>query len=112
MKQLNKAVVYTLIAILLGTVTMIAPIALLGPDLEKNIWVIPSANESGSQTLDATRENNSYNLPDANQSQTDMPKFNVGTGESPSNPSQIGSLLIPSFLVALGAFLLFKKRNK
>ena len=91
---------------------MIAPMALLGTDSGKNILGIPPANEQGSQTLD-TKENSSYNLPDANQSQTDIPKsvFNVGTGESPSNPSQIGSLIIPSFLVALGAFVFFKKRN-
>jgi hypothetical protein len=31
MKPLNKALVYTVIAILLGTVTMVAPLALLGP---------------------------------------------------------------------------------
>ena len=32
MKPLNKTVVYTVIAILLGTVTMVAPLALLGPN--------------------------------------------------------------------------------
>ena len=98
---MNKILVYTFLAILLGTVTMIAPIALLGPDSEKNISAVPSANESGSQTLDATRENGSYTYsPESNNSE-----------EPPSNPSQIGSLLIPSFLVALGVFILFKKRN-
>ena len=98
MKPLNKTAVYSLIAILLGTVTMIAPLALLG------------SNEKGSQELlDITRGNeNFYAAPDSEQ--LENASYNI-VAVTPSDILQVGLLIIPSFLVALGAFVYFKKRS-
>lgn len=115
MKQLNKTLVYTLVAILLGTVTMVAPLALLGPELDpgKDLLTVTPSNEPGSQALEGTRENDSYNSLDVNLSETDSPYgiFYVSPGGSSLNLLPIGLLLIPSFLIALGVFVYFKKRS-
>ena len=97
---MKKALAYAVTAILLGTVTMIAPLMLIAPgdiqffasgDGEKEPTYCPSVETlDGGNTLD---EGGS-----------------LGRAISPSNISSAGLMLIPSFLIGLGAFLYFKKR--
>lgn len=104
MKQLNKILAYSLVALLLGTVTMIAPLALLEP--EANSLTSGSYdNEPSSQKSSEYTGNVNDSLSPLDSSST------LGAAESPSNLPQIGLLVIPGFLVAVGAFLFFKKRN-
>jgi hypothetical protein len=119
MKPLNKAVVYAVIAILLGSVTMFAPLALLGSneiDPAKYFTIGASDNETGSQgLLDNARGNENFSSLPPNS-------YTPGTGSQPnescllpaetaSSLSQVGLLVVPSFLVALGIFVYFKKRS-
>jgi hypothetical protein len=97
---MKKALAYAVTAILLGTVTMIAPLMLLTPgdirlfasgDGEKAPTYCPPVETlDGGNTLDE--------------------RGFLGRATSPSNISSAGLMLIPSFLIALGAFLYFKIR--
>jgi len=97
---MKKALAYAITAILLGTVTMLAPLMLIAPgdiqffasgDGEKAPTYCPPVETlDGGNTLD---EGGS-----------------LGRAISPSNISSAGLMLIPSFLIGLGAFLYFKKR--
>jgi len=130
---MNKILAYTVIAILLGTVTMLAPLALLGagdstpatvPDL---VFTFPEAGEStdlnrtfeDSQMLDGedlSTEN--WTEPEAPvesepPSETSSQEYGITTktAETPSDLSPIGLITIPSFLVALGVFVYLRKRT-
>jgi hypothetical protein len=115
---MNRILVYTVIAILLGTVTMVAPLALLGTiepigeggntvtsieseggTLERNdMLTVPESPEAApepSETLSGEPE-----LCDAKLNETD----------AVSGLSSIGLMIVPSFLIALGAFVYLKKR--
>jgi hypothetical protein len=122
MKPLNKALVYTVIAVLLGSVTMVVPLALLGPDnlipadnylktvpesdeetIDRNGW-LASSNESAEQSADTESYDASAIEPaaaDSNSRETSLV----------SNLSSIGLITVPSFLVALGVFVYLKKRT-
>ena len=116
---MNKTVVYTVIAILLGTVTMVAPLALLGPneiDPAKYSTIGASDNATASQELlDSTRGNENFSSPapssntSGNGSQPN--ETYLLTAETVSSLSQVGLLILPSFLVALGVFVYFRKRS-
>ena len=130
MKPLNKALVYTVIAILLGSVTMLAPLALLGDSSPDEIpdytLTVPEAAEQNNQnrvcednqTLkggEFSAEN--WTRPDEQSASTDSsasspPEYFVtaGTDENASDLSPIGLMTIPSFLVALGVFVYLRKR--
>ena len=127
---MNKILAYTVIAILLGTVTMLAPLALLGagdstpatvPDL---VFTFPEAGEStdlnrtfeDSQMLDGedlSTEN--WTEPEAPvesepPSETSSQEYGM-TAKTLSDLSPIGLMTIPSFLVALGVFVYLRKRT-
>ncbi|MHC3129541.1 MAG: hypothetical protein IBV52_05635 [Candidatus Bathyarchaeota archaeon] len=116
---MNKILVYTVIAILLGSVTMVVPLALLGPSN-----LIPDDkyinNESGEETFE---RNDVLASPDASAEQsgdtetydispTEATKSESTLGETDvvSDLSSIGLMAVPSFLVALGVFVYLKKR--
>jgi len=117
----NRILVYTVIAILLGSVTMVVPLALLGPSN-----LIPDNNytdtipESGEETFE---RNGVLTAPEATTEQLggtdtyDDSSKEVSAGESSlkgtgvaSDLSSIGLITVPSFLVALGVFVYLKKR--
>lgn len=105
MKPLNKAAVYTLIAILLGTVTMIAPLALLGPEAYPNDSLTAGTSNKeidGQGLLDTPRGNDSY---------SSAPNSEQTAAIIPSDLLQVGLLIFPGFLVALGVFIYFRKRS-
>ena len=118
-KSVNKILVYTVIAILLGSVTMVVPLALLGPSN-----LIPDDkyinNESGEETFERNDVLSSHE-PSAEQSgdtetydisPTEAAKSESTLGETGvvSDLSSIGLMAVPSFLVALGVFVYLKKR--
>jgi len=93
---MKKALLYIATAILLGSVTMVAPLMLLKPRYYEAITSGVRNTSAISETLDegeGTFEGGA--LPRA---------------VSPSNLSSAGLMLIPSFLLALGVSLYFKKR--
>ncbi|MBA7626898.1 hypothetical protein ES703_34356 [subsurface metagenome] len=134
---MNKILAYTVIAILLGTVTMVAPLALLGPedsitDTEPTLTVPeytvtgPEAGEPNDQEnffgADKMLECGSYSVqrttPDPEPSEPaatpdvspEEPELAVKTADDSTDLSPIGLMTIPSFLVALGVFVYLRKR--
>ena len=98
---MKKVLLYVVTAILLGTVTMVAPLMILKPTYyelitsrEKNV---PTGSTDFLNTLDGGEGT-----------------FEKGgvleRAVSPSNLSSAGLMLIPSFLIALGVSLYLKKR--
>ncbi len=117
-KSVNKFLVYTVIAIFLGSVTMVVPLALLGPDN-----LVPAAsNDNIFGAGEETAERNNTISPDAAIQQTEgagtydasseKPSFESGLGEADvaSALSSMGLMIVPGFLVALGIFVYLKKR--
>ena len=102
---------------MLGTVTMLAPLALLRTD-ETNTSVVP--------TLESTDQNRSTtdsqtlggeNFSTENWTESDAPAessseytITVKTDEDASDLSPVGLMAVPSFLVALAVFVLLRKR--
>jgi hypothetical protein len=118
-KSVNRFLVYTVIAILLGSVTMVVPLALLGPD---NL-VPADSNDNIIGTGEETAERNDALIsPDAAAQQTEgagtydapskKPSFESGLGKADvaSGLSSMGVMIVPGFLVALGIFVYLKKR--
>jgi len=117
----NKVLVYTVIAILLGSVTMVVPLALLGPSN-----LIPDKNhtdtvpESGVETLErngvlsssevSAEQSGGTETYDGSSKEVSACDSSLkGTGVA-SDLSSIGLITVPSFLVALGVFVYLKKR--
>lgn len=117
-KSVNKFLAYTVIAILLGSVTMVAPLALLGQDN-----LVPSASKDnvlGASEGTAER-NDTFVSPDVSTQQTEdtgtyvpseISSFESGLGKADvtSGLSSMGLMIVPGFLVALGVFVYLKKR--
>ncbi len=132
---MNKILVYTFLAILLGTVTMIAPLALLEPP-EQHMLTTTTADNSNitalspeKDTLGAERTVTAPELPEPAPS---APEFSAQGPESasPEEPdaesvrtysisteselvsglSSLGLMIVPSFLIAVGVFVYLKKR--
>ncbi len=128
-ENMNKILPYIVIAILLGTVTMVVPYSLLG----SNDLASPTEDNT-LQTSEPEKQDNQDRAyiegGDLENGDTYAP---TPTPEGPSEPeepepceleafetnfiiksllalSQIGLLVIPSFLIALGAFVYLKKR--
>lgn len=115
---MNKILAYTALAILLGTVTMLAPLALLGAD-GVNPAVVPPTLEAtdqnrtaqDSQTLetgDCLTENWTETTP-PNSSGNEY-SITFKSCEDALDLSPIGFMVVPSFLVALGIFVILRKR--
>jgi len=120
-KIVNRILVYTVIAILFGSVTMVVPLALLGPSN-----LIPDNNytdtipESGVETFE---RNGVLTAPEASAEQSGGTETYDNSSKEPStcesslkgtdvasDLSSIGLITVPSFLVALGVFVCLKKR--
>ena len=133
---------YVGLAILLGTVTMVAPLAVLGPsdtipdtrngDIPEFVVTVPEETEPSDQenffgedrTLDAGNYSVQTTTPErepaspieptetapAPDVSPEEPELVVKTMDRPSDLSSIGLLTVPSFLVALGAFVYLRKR--
>jgi hypothetical protein len=115
---MNRILAYTVIAILLGTVTMVVPLALLGAG-NSTLNTVPEAAEPSnqdrafdSQTLEGGNfSTDSWTEPEApSESSSQEYVMTAKTAENPSDLSPIGLMTIPSFLVALGVFVYLRKR--
>ena len=126
---------YIGLAILLGTVTMVVPLALFGPSdytymSEESIIIQPSPTDQATdnEKLDSQGrfyvdrgdlESNDTLAPaapeptapdEASEPSSQEYVMTVKTAENPSDLSPIGLMTIPSFLIALGAFVYLRKR--
>jgi hypothetical protein len=114
-KSLNKILVYTVIAILLGSVTMVVPLALLGPNNLVPAESTDNLLESGEEKIE---RNGTLACPDVTPQQTDgtgtytisSSESGVGEADVASGLSSIGLMIVPGFLVALGVSVYLKKR--
>jgi hypothetical protein len=136
---MNKIMLYIGLAILLGTVTMVVPLALLGPsdpitDTEGTLTV-PEYTVRNSEMEEPDNQDKAYEdskmLGNGDFSaQTKTPEPTLSVPVEPSEPavapeepelvvkttenapdlSPIGFMTIPSFLVALGVFVYLRKR--
>ena len=117
---MNRLIVYTLVAILFGMVTMVAPLAVL-----KNNGAIPTGQYPNNTTdgEDDTQNRNydSQGPPNESNDNGISPEVSDETIEptknethflldSASGLTSIGLMAIPSFLIALGIFALIRKR--
>jgi len=120
-KSVNKILVYTVIAILLGTVTMVVPLALLGPsnlipDNDYTDTVPESSVETFERNDVLTSPEPSAEQSGGTETYDSSSKESVGSESSlretdvASDLSSIGLMTVPSFLVALGVFVYLKKR--
>jgi len=97
---MKKALAYAITAILLGTVTMFAPLMLIAPgDIQ---FLASGDGEKAPNYCPPVETSDAGNTFDEGGS--------LRRAISPSNISSAGLMLIPSFLIGLGAFLYFKKR--
>jgi hypothetical protein len=117
---MNKILPYIVIAILLGTVTMVVPYTLLGSNdmAEENTLGYTSSTKQekpDSQNRYSVEGGDLENGDAAPSVPEPEPCGFEATGsdliiESLSTLSPIGLITIPSFLIALGAFIYLKKR--
>ena len=130
---------YIGLAVLLGTVTMVVPLALLEPrdsitDIEDTptvpeyIVTVPEAGEpnnqenffgedkmlgAGNYSVKATTPEPTPSVPVEPSEPAAAPEESelvVKTTENPSDLSPIGLMTVPSFIVALGVFVYLRKR--
>ncbi len=98
---MKKALAYAMTAILLGIATMLAPLMLIEPG---EIQFLTSGDGEKARAsclqVDTLSGGNTFDEGGS-----------LGRALSPSNLSSIGLILMPSFLIALGAFLYLKKRT-
>ena len=120
-KTMNKILVYTVIAILLGTITMVTPLAiqkpsdhtLTGKDSVTNAE--PDAEAVERENMFANPEEPSASLEDQEilDSLPEKPAAYKTAGNEEdvaSSLSSIGLMIVPSFLIGLGVFIGLKKR--
>jgi hypothetical protein len=135
---LNKVMLYVGLAILLGTVTMVAPLALLRPNAtssgDTNLVTPPEYAVTGPEQTEPSSqekspdeggllESGNFSIqattpepaapcePTAAPDVTpEAPEPIVRTAENHTDLSSVGLLTVPSFLVALGVFVYLRKR--
>jgi hypothetical protein len=115
---MNRLLVYAVIAILLGTVTMVSPLAVLEskiliPDSQSTItdWE-PNTQESDRGYL-SPEEPAVPSSPDSYDRLPPEPQESNSKlilTDATSTLSSIGLMIVPSFIVALSVFIYFKKR--
>ncbi|MFA5363573.1 MAG: hypothetical protein WC325_00125 [Candidatus Bathyarchaeia archaeon] len=112
---MNKMLAYVTVAILLGTVTLLVPLTLVGNY---------QTNPEGSYNLSATDQENSQNNitrndgtlqdPKATSNETEYPSppgvLTVGNTEEPTDFSPLAWMTLPSLGVALAVFVYLKRR--
>jgi hypothetical protein len=119
-KTMIKILIYTVIAILLGTATMVAPLVLVKPSgltiagKDSVTNVEPDSQGVDREGVFASPEEPSASLKDL-ETHDSLPvepasseSFGNKDGVAPSLYS-IGLMIVPGFLVGLGVFVYFKK---
>ena len=104
---MKRVLLYVATAILLGTVTMVAPLMFLKPRYYEAITPFGVKNMSAiSEALD---EGEFLPIIDEGKGTFEV-RGALERAINPSNLSSAGLILIPSFLLALGVSLYLKKR--
>jgi len=98
--MMKKVLLYVATAILLGTVTMVAPLMLLKPIYYGLITSTGGKDASNSPDF----------LRTLDEGEVTSGEGALKRAVSPSNLLSTGLMLIPSFLLALGVSLYLKKR--
>ena len=99
---MKKALLFAVTAILLGTLTMVAPLMLLKPRYYELITYRGEENVTkGSPAFLETLDGGEETLGEGGV---------LERAVSPSNLSSAGLMLVPSLLLALGVSLYLKKR--
>lgn len=114
---MNKFVIYTVIAILLGSVTMVVPLALLGPD--KLVPADSNYNTLGAGSGIEERNDVPPSSELTTQQQNDTETYDNSSGMSTTEKSlgvdiasalsSMGLIIVPGFIVALGVFVYLRK---
>jgi hypothetical protein len=100
--MMKKALLYVATAIILGTVTMVAPLMLLKPNYYELITSRGGENiTKGSPAFVEAVDGEEGTFGDEGA---------LERAVSPSNLSSVGWILIPSFFLALSVSLYLKKR--
>ncbi len=115
---MNKIILYVGLAILLGTVTMVVPLTLLGTSEsipEGNYTVRFNDTETSRQASDSLNggkfeSDNKSPTPEPTNPEAPQIVLSLTKTETASDLSTIGLMTIPSFLVALGVFVYLRKR--
>ena len=95
---MKRALLYVMAAILLGALTMVAPLVLLEPNYYKLLSSSDVKDKSAFlEALDGSEG-------------TFAERAVLERAFGPSNLSSAGFMLVPSFLLALGVSILLKKR--
>lgn len=118
-KSVNKFLAYTVIAILLGSVTMFVPLGLLGPDNLVPIDSTYNVPGAGEEIADSNTVPPNSELTTRQQNATETYDKQSGTSDNktslavdvPSGLSSMGLMIVPGFVVALGVFIYLKKRT-
>ncbi|MCW4034622.1 MAG: hypothetical protein NWF03_04590 [Candidatus Bathyarchaeota archaeon] len=103
---MNKMLTYTLLAILLGTVTMLAPLALY----EKTDAINGGEYSIQFNDTETTSERTGDMVVAPGATNTDTKYTLTFDDTEPTDFSPIAWMTIPSFVVALGVFVYLKKR--
>ena len=98
---MKRALLYVATAILLGTITMVAPLMLLKPTYYELITARSGENAKSPPAFLETLDEGEGTYEEGGA---------LERAVSPSNLSSAGLMLIPSFLLALGVSLYLKKR--
>ena len=115
-KSVNKILAYTVIAILLGSVTMAVPLALLGQDNlvpadpTDNLLEVEEKNLTRNGLLAPSEVTDQQTQDPGNYSVT-FSESHWGEADIASGLSSMGLMIVPGFLVALGVFVYLKKRT-
>ena len=126
---MNKILVYSVLAILLGTVTMFVPLYVLEQrdTIPEGTYTIdvpdsePSQEDRGIENGGSFEANDMLQNPETpvpepepapvESSDPDSEELEVwSTIFSSDSSSSIGLMIVPSFLIALGAFVYLKRR--
>ena len=121
-KTMNKIFTYTVIAILLGAIIMVTPLALLKPSGHTIAGEDSGTNgEPDAEALEGDDRFASPKEPSASLDDQEIPESSpeepsayetLGNEESVASIlSSIGLMIIPSFLIGLGVFVYLKKRR-
>ncbi|MDG6222013.1 MAG: hypothetical protein IAX21_07875 [Candidatus Bathyarchaeota archaeon] len=122
---MNKIILYVGLAILLGTVTMVAPLALLQDDSmfsdgSYTLKSLDTANETRGNFQTSSQElpSDMLGAPEPNKVETtglstpEEPEiWGLFGSDSGTDLSPIVLITVPSFLVALGVFVFLRKQG-
>jgi hypothetical protein len=128
---MNKVMLYVGLAILLGTLTMVAPLALLEPSNtspeDNNLLTTPeyvgtvpgpaeSNEEAGNYSVQTTTPEPAPATPAPSESDStrdvtpEETELVLKTADNHTDLSPVGLMAVPSFFVALGVFVYLRKR--